>query len=485
MSVVYAERTPGARYPDECPFSPHEDYPDYTLGHVGTERNHAYALVRDCLRAAADQLGADVNNPLEPWIQPEMTVLLKPNMVKEHHPRDPRGWTYVLTHGSVVRAVADHVFLALRGRGRVIVGDAPQTDSSFSRIRCLLGLDALAAFYAEKGLHFEVRDFRKQEWDAKDGVVFRRRELDGDPDGYARFDLGEGSEFAGHRGEGSYYGADYDTREVNDHHRDGRHEYLVSGTAIKADVFFNLPKLKTHKLAGITCSLKNLVGINGDKNWLPHHTTGKPEDGGDAYPSESVRTTTERSLLPALRKAALAIPYAGPAALWALKKAASPIMGSTDKVPRGGNWYGNDTAWRMCLDLNKVLLYGNPDGSLRPDTPESRKTYLSLCDGIVGGQGNGPMNPDPVPAGLVSFGDDPAACDAFCAVVMGFDPECIPIVRQAFQCRRYPITEGRWNEVVCRSSDPDWDVPLGEIDGGRALHFRPHFGWQGHIESRG
>ena len=54
---------------------------------------------------------------------------------------------------------------------------------------------------------------------------------------------------------------------------------------MKCDLFVNLPKLKTHKKTGITCSLKNFVGINGDKNWLPHHTEGVPANGGDEFPS--------------------------------------------------------------------------------------------------------------------------------------------------------------------------------------------------------
>src|SRR5690606_2650770 len=46
----------------------------------------------------------------------------------------------------------------------------------------------------------------------------------------------------------------------------------------------NLPKLKTHKKTGVTLSLKNLVGINGDKNWLPHHSLGSVGEGGDEFP---------------------------------------------------------------------------------------------------------------------------------------------------------------------------------------------------------
>ena len=32
---------------------------------------------------------------------------------------------------------------------------------------------------------------------------------------------------------------------------------------------------------------------------------------------------------------------------------------------RNGNWQGNDTCWRMALDLNRALRFANRDGSLR------------------------------------------------------------------------------------------------------------------------
>jgi uncharacterized protein (DUF362 family) len=73
---------------------------------------------------------------------------------------------------------------------------------------------------------------------------------------------------------GLYSGADYDPGPTTSHHRGGRNEYLLSETVLRADLVVNLPKLKTHKKTGVTLALKNLVGINGDKNWLPHHRDG-------------------------------------------------------------------------------------------------------------------------------------------------------------------------------------------------------------------
>ena len=29
-----------------------------------------------------------------------------------------------------------------------------------------------------------------------------------------------------------------------------------------------------------------------------------------------------------------------------------------------GSWYGNDTIWRTCLDLQRIVRYGKLDGSL-------------------------------------------------------------------------------------------------------------------------
>ena len=104
----------------------------------------------------------------------------------------------------------------------------------------------------------------------------------GDPLGNVRIDLGKNSFLSEHDGKGKrYYDAFYDIDETNIHHANGIHEYLISKTTIECDAFISLPKLKTHKKAGVTLNLKGLVGINADKNWLPHCTLAGPEDSGD------------------------------------------------------------------------------------------------------------------------------------------------------------------------------------------------------------
>lgn len=479
VSVVRAHE---ASYAEQAPFHPDAAYAEAPFPDVSTLANPAYEAVRRAMAVAGwdrGHFGTPSWNPLGRWIKPGNTVLLKPNLVKETHPRDPDGWRYVLTHGSFIRAVADYVAIALRGTGRIWLADAPQTDSSWDAIVRVLQLDSLTAFYKANGLDFELIDLRKEEWRHRDGVVFDRRPRPGDPRGYVAFDLGDNSEFFRHGGAGRYYGADYATAEVNRRHSGGRHQYLVSRSAILADVFINLPKLKTHKKTGITVNLKNLVGINGDKNWLPHHTEGDPTTGGDEVPVMTRLHRLERVGVRVLRQAARHLPGLGPRLMLRAKSAGKLAFGDTETVIRSGNWHGNDTTWRMSLDLNKILLYGNADGTLRHADAAARKPHISFVDGIMAGEGRGPMNPDLVAAGLVATGLDAAAVDLACAVVMGFDPGRLPMVRQAFECKGWPVAATSRDRVELQSDEPAWKGPVDEIEPEACLSFRPHFGWEG------
>ena len=194
-------------------------------------------------------------------------VVIKPNLVKESKETDPEEWESVITSPALIGKVVVFVCKALQGTGKITICDAPQTDSSFSKIAEILGLFKIAENMQEKyGTPIEVIDLRNEEWTNQGGVITHRKKLSGDPNGAIAFNLGKDSLFYGHKGEGHYYGADYDYRTLNSHHHGKIHEYLICATPILADVFINLPKLKTHKKTGVTLSLKNLVGINADKN---------------------------------------------------------------------------------------------------------------------------------------------------------------------------------------------------------------------------
>ncbi len=481
---VVAYRSKCADYPEEPPFHPDRPYPEYT-GPIAAEHNNAYESVRACLRfAGLDPANYDSSawNPLADLIHPGETVMIKPNLVTESHSRDRNGWRYVLTHGSVIRALADYIWKATGPRGTVIVADAPLTDASFGKILRRIGLDRIRDYYHGRGLDFQLIDLRREEWTTRSDVIVSRRQLPGDPRGNIVFDLQDRSEFCGHPGSGRYYGSDYDTSDVNLHHSQGHHEYMIAASAIQCDVLFSIPKLKTHAKAGITVSLKNLVGINGDKNWLPHHTDGDPSLGGDEHPCPDSKHKLERRLVTFFQHLVLRMPFLGACAYRLVRPLGSRIFGQTGMVIRCGTWWGNDTVWRMCLDLNKIILYGNADGTLRAGIPTNRKRHFVLVDGIIAGEGNGPVNPDPVRAGILILGFNAAHVDAASAYLMGFDPDCIPIVRQAFRCPYYPLADTDWREVALVSNRPEWNGLLPAIPDDRTFHFSPSWAWRGHVE---
>lgn len=406
-------------------------------------------------------------------------VVLKPNLVREENYAHPGEWKSVITSGELIRQVCDYVGSRLNGVGKITICDAPQTDSSFATIASLLDLYGIARdIHSRHGIPVEVLDLRNEEWTTVDGVVVERRKLSGDPRGAITFNLGRKSLFFGHAGEGRYYGADYDAEVVNRHHQGEVQEYLVCGTPVQADVFINMPKLKTHKKSGVTLSLKNLVGINADKNWLPHHTDGCPEDGGDQFPDLTLTRRAERYAVRMARGLALSMPGVGTAIARRMRGAGRLAFGEHEVI-RSGNWHGNDTTWRMVLDLNRCLLYGNPDGTLRNDAP---KRYYSIIDGRIGMDGAGPMAGDPVKSGVVIGGTDPVAVDMVASRLMGFDWRKLPVIREAMRDHSLPMTRITPADVEVCSDNSAWNGLFVEVERQEFLHFRPHFGWIGRIE---
>jgi uncharacterized protein (DUF362 family) len=75
------------------------------------------------------------------------------------------------------------------------------------------------------------------------------------------------------------------------------------------------------------------------------------------------------------------------------------------------HWAGID---RAILDINAVV---------RPD--------FAIVDGIVGMEGNGPIQGTPKACGVLVLGDDPVAVDATCCRVMGLNPGRVKYLAQA------------------------------------------------------
>ena len=413
------------------------------------------------------------------FIRPGDRVVLKPNWVKEHDERrpGPDAWEHVVTHPAVIEGVLRWVAPRLQGRGSVVICDAPQTDSSFATLRRYCGLDEMLDRCRRDfpGPVLRLLDLRPEEWHAVDGVTVSKTPLPGDPLGSTRVELNEGSEFVGFSGCGKLYGASYDMAETNRHHEGRRHEYLLCRTPMDADVFINLPKLKTHKKVGLTCALKNLVGINANKNWLPHHTEGTPSQGGDQFPADTAKARLEHSWMGSAKRLLKNNPVLSRLFV-PLKKMGRLVFGDTQKVVRSGNWHGNDTCWRMVADLNKCLFFHAGDGQPR----RSPLRYLAVVDGIVGGEGNGPMSPDARACGVILAGRHPLAVDCLAATLMGFDPTRIRMLAGAFAMHAPTFVDFKPADLRVSSNHAAWNVPLGDVR--ETFAFRPHFGWTGAIE---
>jgi len=146
-------------------------------------------------------------------------------------------------------------------------------------------------------------------------------------------------------------------------------------------------------------------------------------------------------------------------------------------VVRSGNWHGNDTCWRMVLDLNKCLFFFGGDGQRR----QKPIRYLVVVDGIIGGEGNGPMSPDPVAAGVILAGTHPVAVDLGAATLMGFDWRKIRLLKNCFEMTRLSFVDFVPKDIEFVSNKSSWNGGLDQVED--IFSFRPHFGWVGAIEN--
>ena len=409
-------------------------------------------------------------------------VVIKPNWVRHSHLGREGDWDYVITHPAVLTAVFLKVLDHVGPEGEIIICDAPETDADFKKLISYYPVDLWIRKAKEKNISFRIIDLRDDEWKLKDGVIIERKKLSGDPKGSVEVNLfGENSEFFNHlKSERGYYGADFNLVETNQAHDGRNNKYRVSRTVIEADVFINIPKLKTHKKGGITCCLKNLVGINTYKNYLPHHSEGSPGSHGDQFPKENINSKIEGPLLAFMKQNILQ--NTTMAKVFApIKKIGRSVFGDTEKVIRSGNWFGNDTLWRMVLDLNKIMFYANSDGSMRSDERIQAKRFIGVVDGIIGGEGNGPLYPDSIKSGFLVVGTNPVAIDSVCAMLIGFDPEKIPSIKNAFQVCTYKICN--FNPENINISFKKAIYSLKNFPKEEIISYKPHFGWIGHIES--
>lgn len=470
---------PEMMYPVSPPFDPEERYPEMPVDwtrRVTGEPNLVYRAVRESLfRLGLDReaFGTKAWNPLRTVARPGSRVLIKPNLVL-HEPPTLVGTHALVTHASVIRPIVDYVILATGGDCRITIADCPLQEADLPRVLRANGLDALLSYYNDD-LRVAVKflDLRVDRITLRsDGFVEAREKAPGDPRGNQRVHLDVNSELEPVTQPTSHFSTSYrpafavalyDRDETGSHHIPGRHEYLIPQTVLDCDVFINVPKLKTHQKAGITVCLKNLVGINADKSYLPHYREGAVEDGGDEYPYRHWLTAANHRLRRQLSDGN-PVAWLVMSRAWRLCNRALLASGmvrrestfARNKGIGGGAWSGNDTLWRTILDINKILMHATADGTMHE---EPQRTYLAVVDGVVAGERNGPILPTPKHAGVVLASQDPLALDVTAARLMGFDWTRIPQLWRAATISRYGFSEfrGRLADIDVVSNENRWE----------------------------
>ena len=186
----------------------------------------------DSIRKAVSFITESLN--FRDTVHPDNTVIIKPNWIRQSHQSDPQEWESVITHPTVITSVLENVLAALHGRGKVIIADGPQTDSSWDMIMPRMTPKLWKSMGEDAGVEIEILDLREHEWTLKSGFVTHRKELPGDPLGHTTVDLGKKSEFIGHViSPMGYYGADYDRQETNSAHNGHCNKYKVSRSVIE------------------------------------------------------------------------------------------------------------------------------------------------------------------------------------------------------------------------------------------------------------
>lgn len=402
------------RYPEKPPFSPSVMYPEFKALNLQLEAspNQVYDAIRNILAVLGldkKNFGTEKWNPLKEYIPRGGNVLIKPNLVHHstYHIADQE---VVLTHGSVIRVMVDYAILACGLNGRVTIGDSPMMSANFDKIVDILGLNKIVEYYKE---HFKftiyLEDFRLSK-----GVYSNTGYLDKvitvEANNHTNIQMNNSSH--------KVFESNYEVTDASNPIK----TYTISDSILSADCIINIPKLKTHKIAGITCCLKSMIGANSNKNQiLPHYRKRGSDVGGDEYKKENMQMKLKRFTLIKLKKGPKLIFDIAQILFSYYRKLALNTGFGRDlygSMIEHGAWPGNNTLWRSILDLNRCVMFGTMDGEV---SNKKQRIIFSLVDGIIAGEGQGPFNPNKKRVGLLIAGDNSLANDLVCNRLMGFD----------------------------------------------------------------
>ena len=415
---------------------------------------------------SATELKDIIKSVSEQWLNAALIsgkkILLKPNWVK--HSSTDLDEICLRTHDQFVLSALE-VILEFEPSS-VVIGDAPIQSCYWDQMITPAFLASITQLQEKyNNIPIQVKDFRRVTFDPKLNKQVRERNSIAN---YLIFDLGKESflEPVSRSDKRLFRVTYYNPDRLAESHRPGIHKYCITKELFDADIVISLPKIKTHQKAGITAALKNLVGLNGDKDYLPHHQLGGTGFGGDCYPGKNyLRYLSELARDAANRQQGnwQYRPWIKVSGLfWRLS-----FPGQEHHL--GASWYGNDTTWRMVLDLNKIAIFGTNKGEL---AEKPQRVLYSLSDGIIGGQGNGPLKPEPLPLGIVSFTNHSGMHDVCMGTLMKFDIERIFLLKTSAKIAEKENIDMFLNGLKIT-------LPVLQKF---AIHTTPPIGWQKHLK---
>ncbi|MDO4499713.1 MAG: DUF362 domain-containing protein [Erysipelotrichaceae bacterium] len=479
MNNVVIEHRENVHYTKSKNFRPSTRYPEYLFEEINLEKNDVYDMVRECFHNAGydkENYNSPSWNPLSTCIKPGDVVLIKPNMVMDVNVGG-YGEECLYTQPSVVAAVLDYVYIALKGKGTIVVGDAPMQECNFVKLIEDSGYKSLIEWCKEKyeGVDVQLIDFRGVRSEVVNGVhVYYEN-----PQSSTTIDLGADSEFSAltDKQMRNVRITNYDPDLLQSHHNKNKHEYIISNYVLKADVIINMPKPKTHRNAGVTISLKNLVGINTRKEYLPHHTNGSIGEGGDEYLNKSIIKRIKAVCLDNTNREAQTKKNIMMARFWRFCTRCwsyASLLMDKDRYSEG-SWYGNNTISKTILDLNKIVFYADKSGKMQ-NTKQRR--YLIVADMVISGEKEGPLLPTPKPLGIVAIGENPVTFDKTIATLMGADISKIPTLAQLKSKKvKYVIGDNCDGVIISNDSDLN-NKSLVELQRMTDFSFVPADGWK-------
>jgi len=458
------------------PFDPPKFYPELPFIREVNKNNVVYDMVRG-LFLKLNMNNKNINtsnwNPFEDIVKPGDKILIKPNLVTNYHYLGRDALYSAVIHGSIIRPIIDYLYLAMGGKGSIVIADNPIENADFETIMNFTGIREMVKQLVKNGYNgLGVLDLRPRVLkEAKDGKFYYESQK-GDPLGYITINLRKDSLFGVFDQDNSlhYYTlADQTVDHLNPqykgesstdkYHNSLTHEYIVSKSVLDADVIINVAKMKTHCKAGVTLALKNMIGMVYEKECMPHHRPGLPPKG-DSFPNyPPVHYVVSRKLYRRLRENFQIHRVPGFKSFRNLLQKKEILIG---QHVEHGNWKGNDTIWRTILDLNRIAIYADKEGIMR-DKPQ--REYFTLIDSIIGQQGDGPMAGEPIVSSIIFGGFNPVVTDALAIKTMGLDYNLIKTVSEAGNIKRWKLLP----ENGFDPSFPNMEIPR--------LNFKMPKGW--------